>query len=126
MNKTWMRSNTIIWEEMDGGALLVSPSTGMRWSLNAAAARIWQLCDGARTFDDLARLVGVSRQHVADFCSAFGELGLLLPNMALTPAPISSGTAAFMSGLTPPAFRPMNLGTGPRRRPSPRGNSGPG
>jgi hypothetical protein len=129
---TWKRSNEIVWEELDGEALLVSPISGARWSLNAAAAAVWKCCDGTRSLAALssafAQASGLSlreaRQEIAAFCQRFSELGLLHAQAQLVTATLNSPT--FRSGIEAPSFKALGLGHGPRRRPSPRGNSGPG
>jgi hypothetical protein len=128
MTTQWIRSNDVVWEELDGEALLVSPSAGRRWTLNATATGIWKLCDGHLDLSGLAqRFSKVSRHEIAEFCALFGELGLLRESGASLPIQLTTGGTAFMSNQqTPPMFREVSLGSGPRRRPSPRGNSGPG
>jgi len=135
MATKWVRSDDIVWEELHGEALLVSPATGRSWSLNAAAALIWKLCDG-RGLSEMARAFATasgcslrqSRRDILEFCTRVAEQGLLnaVDSGRSQPA-LSLPEAAFLSGLTaPPMLRPLGLVSGPRRRPSPRGNSGPG
>jgi|GEM_PF-599468 len=131
----WVRSNEVVWEEMNGEAVLVSPSTGARWSLNATASRVWTFCDGQFGVTEIATALAAAsgrnlretKRELTAFCAEFVALGLLQPAVETRVAGASVSGAAFMSGLsTPPSFRSMGLGSGPRRRPSPRGNSGPG
>ncbi len=122
MNQNWARSEQIIWEELDGAALLVNPATGARWTLNATAAALWKLCDG-RTSAEIARLLARSREEIAEFCAKFETLGLLTGARKLVPVPIDGATYRTCS--TGPSFRPLGLGNGPRRRPGPSGISGP-
>jgi hypothetical protein len=131
---TWKRSNEIVWEELDGEALLVSPVSGARWSLNAAAAAVWKCCDGTRSLAALssafAQASGLSlreaRQEIAMFCQRFSELGLLHAQAQLVAVNTALTGPTFHFGMEVPAFKALGLGHGPRRRPSPRGNSGPG
>jgi hypothetical protein len=131
---TWKRSNEIVWEELDGEALLVSPVSRARWSLNAAAAAVWKCCDGTRSLAALssafAQASGLglreARQEIAAFCQRFAELGLLHAQPELVAASAALNRPTFRSGMEGPAFKTLGLGHGPRRRPSPRGNSGPG
>jgi hypothetical protein len=127
MDTKWIRAREIVWEELDGAALLVHSDNGACWSLNATAAALWKLCDGSRSPRELAAALGSSASHarteIAEFCQTFATLGLLQP----ATAPVLSANYIVMRGSDDaPAFRELNLGHGPRRRPSPRGNSGPG
>ena len=103
----WIRSNSVVSEELDGGMLLVDAATGARWLLNAAACAVWRLCDGTRAAGD-----------AAEFCAALAGAGLLRPAVAL-----SSEARMSVSGV--PSFQPLGKSAGPRRRPGPRGVSGP-
>ena len=131
MATKWIRSDAIVWEELNGEAVLVSQATGDRWSLNTAAAEIWKACDGTRGLCDLARgfarasgrSVTEATRDIAEFCERFTQLGLLHTSAS----PALATQAVFRGGLTtPPRFQSMSVGSGARRRPSPRGNSGPG
>jgi hypothetical protein len=127
MTTKWVRCNDVVWEELNGDALLVSPPTGRRWTLNTTATGIWKLCDGGADLYDLVRRFStVSQREIAEFCSLFGELGLLTQGTAIAPVQAASGGIAMMSTEPPPMFRELGVGSGSRRRPSPRGNSGPG
>ncbi len=139
MGTHWIRSSTVVWEELDREAMLVLPSNGARCLLNTAAATLWKLCDGSRNMDQLTRAfvrasgrsMRQSRREVAEFCDRFCKLGFLLGRDRMSTAavcPTTDYSVVFQSGLTVgPAFRSLSLGaSGPRRRPSPRGNSGPG
>ena len=41
------------WRTLDTEALVVDVSGGTLYPLNSVAARIWELCDGARSFEDI-------------------------------------------------------------------------
>lgn len=41
------------WRVLDTEALVVDVKTGVLYPLNGVAARIWQLCDGERTLDEI-------------------------------------------------------------------------
>src|SRR4029078_9680275 len=111
----WKRAHQLVWEELDGGALLVNVATGARWSLNAAAAALWKLCDG-RSTAQLAAALSRSRAHMAPTCRALAQLGLLGGQAQLA-------GCARISDI--PGIRPMGGSGGSRRRPGPRGISGP-
>ena len=134
MDPKWMRSKNVVWENLNGEALLVDFSTGLRWAFNASAASIWRQCDGWRTPSEIAHaFVGGAnqalqgtRQEVAAFCEALAKTGLLVPCVAI-PAKAAASGVVFMSGFeSAPTIRSLGLGATSRRRPSPRGNSGPG
>jgi hypothetical protein len=43
------------WRTLDTEALVVDVSAGTLYPLNSVAARIWALCDGARSIDEIVR-----------------------------------------------------------------------
>jgi hypothetical protein len=76
MTTQWIRSNDVVWEDLDGEALLVRSSTGQRWTLNATAAGIWKLCDGGFDLSGLARRFSkVSRREIAEFVTYTANTG---------------------------------------------------
>ncbi|HLX63153.1 MAG TPA: PqqD family protein [Planctomycetota bacterium] len=128
MSAKWKRSDGLVWEELGDETLVVDPRSGARWSLNALASAVWKLCDGLRSADELAavlaKLSGRSlralREELMALCSGLAGAGLLSAE---------SGTTMLARNIEYnllPMFRPLGLASGPRRRPSPRGNSGPG
>ncbi len=132
MATQWKRSHDVVWEELDGAVLLVNTTTGMRCHLNAAAAAVWKLCDGRHSVSELAAAVARSCEEVLRVCRQLSEIGLLSGSPALAGSSalyndyscLRNGVSANLAGA--PAFTLLGLGEGPRRRPSPRGNSGPG
>ncbi len=110
------RSNNVVWEELGSETLLVNPTSGARWLLNAAASAVWKLCDGTRSVAELAASLTMSRAEITQHCGIFEQNGLLQMAGA-------SAHEAHMSG--GPGMRVMSLGTGGRKRPNPRGISGP-
>ena len=123
----WTRAEYVVWDELDGEAMLVNPNTGARWTLNATALAVWKLCDGRRGVAELARMLDRSRAEIALFCQQFNQFGLLQPANVQTGASPAPLNAVLMRGkLTgAPAFKSFGLGNGPRRRPTARGVSGP-
>jgi hypothetical protein len=112
MTTRWMRTEQAVWEELNGEVVVVEPRNGRTWLLNAAAAQVWRGCDGeARRFS----------ADGAEFCRKLAALGLLC---AASAELAGMGEVVSFSGL--PTIRAQGFGTGPRRRPSPRGLSGPG
>lgn len=120
----WTRAENIVCEELSGGALLVNPANGGRWSLNESAAALWRICDGRKGAAELARAIKCSQTQVAAFCAQFSELGLLKP--ALSGATGTDSMIVMTYHHAAPEFKLLGLGNGPRRRPTPRGVSGPG
>src|SRR5438067_618697 len=92
MGTNWKRAKEVVWEELDGEALLVNPKSGASWSLNATASMIWKLCDGTRGLGELAsslakasgRSASQARREVAEFCERIAATGLL--SLGLRPA----------------------------------------
>ena len=123
MKATLERSENVIWEQLGDEALAVRAESGQRWSLNAAATALWKLCDGSRNCSELARVLGWELRETAAFCRALLRAGLLKSAARMQPIPIVSCRSALTSG---PAVRALGLTAGSRRRPTPRGNSGPG
>ena len=123
----WTRAKNVVWEEFcEGGALLVNPATGARWTLNATATALWKLCDGRNGTAELAALLERSRDEIALFCAQFVQMGLLTPalvsNSQRTPGSMPTALARLSSA---PSFKPLGLGNGTKRRPTARGVSGP-
>ncbi len=115
-----MRAQHVVWEELAGGALLVNRITGARWSLNATAAAVWELCDGSASPSEIAPRLARPCEEVLGFCRQFVRMGLLTSVIS------QGGGATFQMAMTgAPSFKAQGLGSGPRRRPSPRGVSGP-
>ena len=132
MAKKWTRATGIVWEELEGGALLVNAKTGARWSLNATAAALWAWCDGCTSLNDLAvrlsqssrRTLRQARAEVRSFYALLAAQNLLAVTNSHTSLPHQN---IFFSALNAPAnLHSLGLGHGPRTRPGPRGNSSPG
>ena len=49
------RRRQVPWRTLDTEALVVDVGAGTLYPLNSVAARIWELCDGARSMDDIVR-----------------------------------------------------------------------
>jgi|KBSSwiStaDraftv2_1062776.scaffolds.fasta_scaffold686132_2 hypothetical protein len=47
------RRRHVPWRTLDTEALVVDVSGGTLYPLNSVAARIWELCDGARSVEDI-------------------------------------------------------------------------
>ncbi|MEI6231472.1 MAG: PqqD family protein [Planctomycetota bacterium] len=118
----WTKSENVVWEELDGGALLIDTKSGTRWTLSTAAAAAWKLCDGTHSIAEMTRLLRQRQGNITDFCRQFESLGLLKNRGAHSPAIVGFRSTAQ----SPFNYQSAGLGSGPRRRPSPRGNSVPG
>ena len=130
MAKNLVRHEDVIWEELDGEALLVNPETKSSWRLNSTATLIWRHCTGAHGIMELARAIARKtgaelrrvEREVAAFCGELQQKGLLQTGAGLGSAPMAfSGLGSY----TTPSMLSRSLAGG-RRRPTPRGNSGPG
>ena len=133
MAAKWTKAKSIVWEDLDGGALLIDARTGARWTLNATAAALWNWCDGASTLNDLAvrlaqhsrRTLREARTEVRAFFENIAAQNLLAAATAPTRARPQT-TLSFSTLNAPVAIHALGLGHGPRTRPGPRGNSSPG
>jgi len=45
------------WRTLDTEALVVDVKNGLLYPLNSVGARIWELCDGARSLDEIVGVV---------------------------------------------------------------------
>ena len=51
------RRRDVPWRMLDTEALVVDVSGGTLYPLNNVAARIWELCDGGRSMDEIVRIL---------------------------------------------------------------------
>lgn len=51
------RRRSMPWRTLDTEALVVDVKSGLLYPLNSVGARIWELCDGARSVDDIVGVV---------------------------------------------------------------------
>jgi hypothetical protein len=47
------------WRTLDTEALLVDVKGGLLYPLNSVAARIWELCDGARSVEEIVGVLAI-------------------------------------------------------------------
>jgi Coenzyme PQQ synthesis protein D (PqqD) len=64
-------------QKMDGELLLYAEHTHQASCLNASAARIWELCDGDRTVEEIATRAKVDPDIVAHAVKQLSAAGLL-------------------------------------------------
>lgn len=132
MTKGWIKADGLVCEEMGTGALVVNPRSRMSWILDPVAAHIWKHCDGSAGIRELAqafarrggRELATIERELSEFCCGLTQSGLieLTPNSGAT----VSAIACFGGDYSTPFMSIRSLGANARRRPSPRGNSGPG
>lgn len=51
------RNATILWRELGGEAVLLDPTVGCSYTLNAIGTLIWKSLDGQHTLESIARLI---------------------------------------------------------------------
>jgi hypothetical protein len=132
MKAKWIRSNDVVWEEIDGEAVIVKPSTKRTWVFNTTAAYIWKCCDGHANLDDVAHQLASTcgrelrqiRTEIKEFCRQLEEIGLIVENSGQSEV-VSSGNIAFRGSYFSPKIKLQNMGLGFRGRPSSRGVSPP-
>ena len=64
---------------LDAELVVYEPSTAQAHVLNVTAARIWELCDGRRTLDDVARHVAAA--YVIDPAEAHADVADLVARL---------------------------------------------
>jgi hypothetical protein len=53
----FQRNPSILWRELDGEAVLLSPSAGSSYNLNTVGTFIWKLLDGQHSSPDIAAAI---------------------------------------------------------------------
>lgn len=51
------RKTSILWRELDGEAVLLSPSAGSSYNLNQVGTFIWKMLDGKHSSHDIATVI---------------------------------------------------------------------
>ncbi len=136
MASQWVRSNDVVWEELDGEAVLVSTTKQKTWALNAAASVIWKCCDGQISIEEIARRVaaacgrevGSVKREILEFCRELERKGLIsISTMNLKTLSNQSLVANLsVAGFSlPPKIIMESSSLGIRGRPSPRGFCNP-
>lgn len=98
------RSPSALWREVEGNAVLFHEETGRAFALSSTATRIWKLCDGSRSLDDISStlaglhggdsedLAGQVKKLASGLCQAgFLELADAPTPVAMKPAPAEKG-----------------------------------
>jgi hypothetical protein len=76
------RRQGVVGQVIDDEAVLLDIQGGEYFSLNSVASRIWELCDGTRTVDEIVAAICVEFDVAADV--AVGDVGEMID--ALTAA----------------------------------------
>ena len=74
-----LRRTDVLKQEVSGTLVLLDPDSGQYFALDEVGARIWDLCDGDRTFASIADLIGAeydapAAEIRADVSRLLGEL----------------------------------------------------
>lgn len=56
-NKAYPLRKQVPWRVIDVESLVVDVKAGLIYPLNSVATRIWQLCDGQRTVEEIVQIV---------------------------------------------------------------------
>jgi pyrroloquinoline quinone biosynthesis protein D len=82
----------IVLQDVGGEAILIDPRTDEAHVLNGSAARLWQLCDGERTLDQLAAEFGaIYDLSAADVADDVREVLAELAKLKLIESPAPAG-----------------------------------
>ena len=84
------RRADLVWQELDGEAVLYDPDNGFTHRMNATAVRVWEACDGKSTSLQVAgALVSQfdvtleqAQLDVEQLIAAFARAGLFVPEAA--------------------------------------------
>ena len=130
MAAQWVRSKDVVWDEIDGEAVLVSTSEQKTWVLNATASIIWKCCDGSISIETIAKRIASEcgreasrvKAELGDFCREMELRGLLMGERAHLSEQSIPGAVCFAGVSSPPLIKMESLTLGIRGRPSPRGS----
>jgi methyltransferase-like protein len=73
------RNSSILWRELDGEAVLLSPSAGSSYNLNPVGTFIWKLLDGTHTPADIA--TAICEVYEVEFEQALQDVQAILADM---------------------------------------------
>ncbi len=73
------RNSSILWRELDGEAVLLSPSAGSSYNLNPVGTFIWKLLDGKHTPADIA--IAICEVYEVEFEQALQDVQAILADM---------------------------------------------
>lgn len=86
------RSPKILWREVDGSAVLFHEDTGRAFALNETASRIWKMCDGDVSAEDISSQLRGPREEVEGLIEKLVEDGCV--EMAGPPEERAAGPEA--------------------------------
>ncbi|HYG73898.1 MAG TPA: PqqD family protein [Planctomycetota bacterium] len=132
MTSRWVRSSGVVWEDVNGEAVLVNTSARQTLVLNSTASFLWKCCDGSLSLQEIASRIAAAgghkveqvREELAHFCGELETRGLLLSASNAAMIPASEHAVCFSGGDFPPRIKLESSSLGFRGRPSPRGVSG--
>ncbi len=73
------KMNHLIQHDMDDEVLVYDPVVDRTHRLNASATRIWELCDGTRSLEDIARVL--TEQFEVEFETALQDARAVLEQL---------------------------------------------
>jgi hypothetical protein len=73
------RNTSILWRELDGEAVLLSPIEGCSYNLNQVGTFIWKLLDGEHTSIDIAQLI--CQTYDVEYEQAFQDVENILADL---------------------------------------------
>lgn len=86
------RRADIVLQDVGGEAILIDPRTDEAHVLNGSAARLWQMCDGERSMDELAAEFGaIYDLTAADVLEDVREVVDELVRLKLVESPTAAG-----------------------------------
>ena len=73
------RNPSILWRELDGEAVLLSPSAGSSYNLNQVGTFIWKMLDGKYTSENIA--VAICQVYEVEYEQALQDVENILVEM---------------------------------------------
>ena len=73
------RNPSILWRELDGEAVLLSPSAGSSYNLNQVGTFIWKMLDGKHTSENVA--AAICQVFEVEYEQAFQDVENILVEM---------------------------------------------
>jgi coenzyme PQQ synthesis protein D (PqqD) len=96
LNEAYPCRKQVPWRAIDTETLVVDVKAGLLFPLNSVATRIWQLCDGQRTVDEIVQIITAEfdadqktiRRDTAEFIQELLRRHLI--SLEQTPQPLPS------------------------------------
>jgi hypothetical protein len=80
MDRRPLRAEGVLSQVANDTLVLLNAETGQYYTLELVGARIWELCDGTRTANDI--VVAISREYEADETIVRGDTAELLSELS--------------------------------------------